>query len=410
MDHKAPAQTLAAAEWTPEELYARLVRGEPFFLLDLRNREEFAAWRIEGRTALPTLNVPYVEILAEVEDDDLAAAAAQYAQQHWQDQLPRDKTILAVCGKGNASAYVAEGLRRLGYRAVNLQGGMGAWGNYYAVRTVAQEPDLTIYQVIRPARGCLSYVVASAGEAAVVDPLRHIDHYVDLIRSQNLRAVAVLDTHGHADHISGGRALADALGAPYYLHAYDAIHPIDVLPAAIAYRPIWDGDQVRVGRTAIEAIHIPGHTLGNLVFRVGGRYLLTGDSIFIESIARPDLGGRGEAWSPIHYRSLRRLLELPDSTVILPGHFSSLAEAGPDGQFAGTLGELRTRNEGLRMVAAGEEAFVRFILSSLPTFPPQYVDIKRVNAGLLRPDEEKASELELGRNICALAQAYGKEG
>ncbi|MCS7041106.1 MAG: hypothetical protein NZP34_15985, partial [Caldilineales bacterium] len=104
--------------------------------------------------------------------------------------------------------------------------------------------------------------------------------------------------------------------------------------------------------------------------------------------------------------SLAKLLNLPAETVILPGHFSSLREADENGLFAQTLGTLKAQNEGLQMVQRGEEEFVRYILSSLPTFPPQYVDIKRVNAGLLVPDEDKASELELGKNICALAQAY----
>jgi glyoxylase-like metal-dependent hydrolase (beta-lactamase superfamily II) len=75
------------------------------------------------------------------------------------------------------------------------------------------------------------------------------------------------------------------------MHPYDGIHPIDVLPPRLSYQPLWDGQQFRVGKATIETIHIPGHTLGNVVYLVNGRYLLTGDSIFIESIARPDLGG-----------------------------------------------------------------------------------------------------------------------
>ena len=72
----------------------------------------------------------------------------------------------------------------------------------------------------------------------------------------------------------------------------------------------------------MKTLHIPGHTLGNVAYLVDDRYLFTGDSIFIESIARPDLGGKGDTWAPLHYHSLRRLLELPDDTVVLPAHFS----------------------------------------------------------------------------------------
>lgn len=395
-----------AAEWTVQELKERLERSEDLFIVDVRNREEVAAWKIEGRTKLPMLNVPYFEILEEGGKDDVVESVIAYTQAKLAAQLPKDGTILVVCAKGGTSALVAEGLRQLGYTAVNLAGGMKAWGDFYQIKPVVESQALSIYQVSRPARGCLSYVIASQGEAAIVDPLRHIEHYLDFAKEKNLKIKLVLDTHGHADHISGGRPLADRVNAPYYLHPYDAIHPIDVLPAKLSFEFLRDGQEFSVGTVKIKAIHIPGHTLGNVVYLVNEKYLLTGDSIFIESVARPDLGGRGETWAPLHYRAFERLLKLPDSTVILPGHFSQPKEANTQGLFMATLGELKAQNEGLQMVQKGEQAFVQYMLSSLPTFPPQYVDIKRVNAGLLTPDEEKASELELGKNICALAQAY----
>jgi len=393
-------------EWTPSELKAYLDREETFFILDVRNRDEFEAWKIEGRRPIPTINVPYFEILEEGGMDDVVESVVAYARRELASRLPADQPILVVCAKGGTSALVAEGLRALGYNAINLAGGTLAWGNYYDVKAVVEEVALSLYQVSRPARGCLSYVVVSNGEAVVVDPLRHIDNYLNLQQEKGFRITLILDTHAHADHISGGRELAQRMGVPYYLHPYDGIHPIDVLPAQFDYSPLWDGQRFTVGEAVIETIHIPGHTLGNVVYLVNGRYLLTGDSIFIESIARPDLGGRGDTWAPIHYRSLAKLLSLPDATVVLPGHFSSLREANEQGLFAQTLSELKAQNEGLVMVQRGEQTFVEYILNSLPTFPQQYVDIKRVNGGLLVPDEDRASELELGKNICALAQAY----
>ncbi len=399
-------RTLGRTEWTVHQLQERLDRDEPFFVLDVRNREEFAAWRIEGRSHLPTFNVPYFEILEKGGKEDIIESVIAYAQQELKGQLPQTETILVVCAKGGASALVAEGLRQLGYHAINLAGGIQAWGNFYQVKPIVESKELSIYQISRPARGCLSYVIASQGQAAVIDPLRHIEHYLDLAREKNLSIRYVFDTHGHADHISGGRVLADKIGAAYYLHPYDAIHPLDVLPARLEFEFLRDGQEFAVGEATIRVLHIPGHTLGNIAYLVNNRYLFTGDSIFIESVARPDLGGRGETWAPLHYRALVRLLQLPDSTVVLPGHFSQMREANAEGLFAATLGELKRHNEGLQMIQQGEKAFVAYMLSSLPTFPPQYIEIKRVNAGLVSPDEEKASELELGKNICALAQAY----
>jgi glyoxylase-like metal-dependent hydrolase (beta-lactamase superfamily II) len=264
-----------------------------------------------------------------------------YVERDLADQLPSDQPILAVCAKGDTSEYVAQGLRHLGYASANLKGGMKAWGEHYATRALVEGPDLAIYQVSRPARGCLSYVVASAGKAIVIDPLRHLHPYLGLAGGTGLAIEAVVDTHGHADHISGGVALAAKTGAPYYLHPYDAIHPIDLLPAAIPYEIVREGQTFPVGRHELTALHVPGHTLGLIAFQLDDQYLFSGDSIFIRSIARPDLGGKAETWAPLHGRSLRRLLDLPGQTTVLPGHFSSLDEADETGGFAACLDDLR---------------------------------------------------------------------
>lgn len=393
--------------WTAGNLLERLSCSDKFFVLDVRNREEFERFRLEGRRPLPAVNIPYFEMLELGGKDDMLDSLVAYIEQNLADQLPSDQPTLAVCAKGGTSEFVAQGLRRLGYAGANLQGGMKAWGEFYATRALVEGADLAIYQISRPARGCLSYVVASGGEAIVIDPLRHLSAYLGLIRDRNLTVEAVIDTHGHADHISGGLALAACTGASYYLHPHDAIHPMDVLPATFPYEFLRDGQVFRVGTHELKALHIPGHTLGLVAFQLDERYLFSGDSIFIRSIARPDLGGKAESWAPLHGRSLRRLLGLPGAITVLPGHFSGLDEADDDGRFAASLDDLKKRNEGLvKLQRESEEGFVRYLLESLPKFVPEYVDIKRVNAGLLEPGEEEAATLELGKNECALSHAY----
>ncbi len=392
-------------EWSAQELHSKLGGDQDFFVFDVRAEDEFEAWKIEGKKTLPTVNLPYYEMLEFDEFDEVTDSFKAFLEAGTAEKLPRDVPILAVCAKGDTSEFVAEALRRLDFEAYNLSGGTAAWGDYYDVQPVV-EGETAIYQVSRPARGCLSYVVANGGKAIVIDPLRHVGHYLDLAESKGFEIETVLDTHGHADHISGGPELAERLEVPYHLHPYDGIHPLDVLPAKIGYGYLRDGQVFTLGGKTLEALHIPGHTLGNVAFRWDSSYLFTGDSIFIESIARPDLGGHGDTWAPLHYASLRRLLELPESTMVLPAHFSGLGEAGDRGLFAGSLGDLIGSNEGLQMAQKSEEEFVAYILASLPKFPKEYIDIKRVNAGLLEVGESKASELELGKNICALAQAY----
>lgn len=389
---------------TVSELKQMLDRGDEFVLLDVRNDDEVSRWSIEGRTKPPTVHIPY--FVAIEDPEDFIATVER--------QIPKDKFVVAVCAKGGSSEWIAnEFLRPRGYQIANLQDGMVAWGSYYDAHKVPESAKdvVRVIQLERTARGCLHYIVNYDDKAVVIDPPRHFERVLEITQERGWRITHIFDTHAHADHISGGPQLSKVTGAPYYLHPYDAIHPIDVLPATFEFEWLRDGMTFRLGEATLKVIHIPGHTLGNIAYLLEGkrRYLFTGDSIFIVSIARPDLGGRGETWSPIWYETLtKKLLTLPDDVLVLPGHFSKHGEARADGVFAATLGQLKQTNDDLRKtMTISKEEFVSWILSNLPEFPPQYVDIKRVNAGLLQPDEEKANELEAGKNICALATAYG---
>lgn len=395
--------------WSPAKLHRHLNDGSRFVILDVRNRDEFDAWKIEGKTPIQTINIPYFDLLElEEEDEELAAAVARAIPDRLGDSLPRNEQILAVCAKGDTSAHVAEGLRRLGYQASNLEGGMAAWGDHYEVRAVEETPRLSILQISRPARGCLSYLLASGGEAMVVDAARHIEVYTRIATERGWRITTVFDTHLQADHLSGGVALAKSLGVDYWLHPYDSIHPDDLLPATFTFRYLADETAFTLGKVSVRALHLPGHTLGMTNPLVDERFLLTSDTLFIGSIGRPDLGGRAKTWAPLLYRSLQRVLALPDDTVVLPAHFSRMREANKQGCYCASIGAVRDSNEGLRMLSQGLEAFTAYILEHLPEHPPSYDDIRRVNTGLLEVDEVKASELELGRNQCAIS--HGKTG
>jgi glyoxylase-like metal-dependent hydrolase (beta-lactamase superfamily II) len=397
--------TKVATAASPQKIWEQLLRNEPLFILDVRNRDEFERWRVEGPHPVPTFNIPYFELLdLEGEQEDVTEAVMRGARAQLMQQLPRDRPILAVCAEGNTSNYVAEGLRRLDFDAVSMEGGMEAWGNYYAWRPVVETERYSLFQMVRPARGCLSHVLVSEHRAAVFDPGRHIEHYHELATAVGARIEMVLDTHLHADHLSGGPALGQGDHIPYHLHPYDAIHPMDMLPARIAYRPLEAEQTLRVGSADVKVLHFPGHTLGMVAFLIEDRYLLSGDSLFLESIARPDLGGKAAAWAPLLYASLMRMAQLPAETVVLPAHFSDMAAADDKGIFRATLGDLKHRNPGLLKLAEGEAAFTDYILASLPEFPAAYIEIKRANAGLVSPDARTAQELELGKNLCAVGK------
>ncbi len=393
------------------ELFKVLTANKDIVIFDIRREEDFKRWKVEGKSKVTYINIPYAEIVphrfvgAPDREQRETASAKRYFTENTLEDLTFDKEILVVCARGITSDFVAKALRSLGYNAYHLEEGMEGWGNFYYIKEVVEDKDISVYQVIRPARGCLSHIIVSLGEMIIIDPLRHTEIYEKFAAEKKVKISLVLDTHAHADHISGGPKL-NKDGIPYYLHPYDGIHPMDMLPAQISYSYLHNRSVFNLGSARITTKHIPGHTLGNVIFILNNKFIFSGDSIFINSISRPDLGGKGEKWAPLHYASLKEITSLGNQMVVLPGHYSKLDEMNDEGIFAAKLGTLKESNEDLMMLEKGRDQFVEYILNSLPEFPTQYVDIKRVNLGILKVDEEKARELELGRNICALARAY----
>ncbi|MBS0629411.1 MAG: MBL fold metallo-hydrolase [Verrucomicrobia bacterium] len=376
---------------TPKELYQRISKKNDFLLLDVRNPDDFQASRIEGRFTPETLNIPYYEF---VEDEEKAVK-----------RLPQHREIVALCNRGNSSGFVVELLKKYHIHALNIEGGIKAWGNLYVTHDIVQGQ---IIQIDRPARGCLSYILISQNEAIVIDPSRHIDIYREFLLEKKVRLTAVFDTHAHADHISGGFALAKAENVPYYLHPYDAIHPFDMLPGRLnPYEMLKDGFSFQIGQLTLTTVHVPGHTLGEVCFLVKDQhasyYLFSGDSLFLQSFGRPDLGGQGKAWAPLVFTSLFEIIKdkVPHTALVLPGHYSSAQESNESGAFARPVSEVYKQNKDLQVP---KEAFVNYVLEHLPLMPPQYVQIKRINLHLADVSEQEASDLELGKNVCAISQ------
>jgi glyoxylase-like metal-dependent hydrolase (beta-lactamase superfamily II) len=376
-------------EITPRELFERLVtREEAPPILDVRNADEFAAWRIEGRRPLTCLNLPYFGFIDEPEGN--AERIAQVG-----------KAWIAVCAKGDSSAFVAEILRERGMRAVNLVGGMEAWGNLHVpVRVVPVDSRFELWQINRYGKGCLSYVVRAQDEAIVVDASRHLVVYEAFLRERGARLVQVLDTHVHADHLSGGADLARRASAKYYVAAgegFELRKAVDRLP---------DGTELTLGGTGGVTVRVypiasPGHTPGSTCYLVDDRWLLSGDTIFVNGIGRPDLGGHVEAWGRTLFGTLHRglLSTLPDDVVVLPAHFASPEELDRDGIVQRRLGDIRAASPELALPT--ETAFIEAMHRAVKPPPEVYQRIIAANLSPASVPEEKASEWELGKNQCA---------
>ena len=296
---------------------------------------------------------------------------------------------------------MAEVLRGRGVPARSLAGGMLAYGEYLECVKVPQadRSDFEIWQFNRRGKGCLSYAVVSEDEAVVVDPSRAVESYGTFLHRSGARLVNVLDTHVHADHISGGRALASRAGANYFCGGGDPRRD------ASSFK---DGDRLLIGKVSIRLVAAPGHTPGSMVYAVAERYLLSGDTLFKSAVGRPDLGGQVVQWSRDLFQTLHeRLARFDDATVILPANYAELSEIDSGGVVSATLGDLRRQLPEFRIseLASFTEAMKR----AVRTAPPQYAQIIDVNLGKSKAHPDSAVEWELGKNQCAAAASREPE-
>lgn len=376
-------------EITAFRLVGGLEADEPIQILDVRAPERLKNGIVEPVPPDRFVNRRGSEVLAL---EDLSRLG-----------LDPSDPVVVVCGHGEDSRKIAEHLNGHGFVARSLHGGINAW----MVLTVPRELSAPsggfdrLIQFDRVGKGALGYVLISAGAALVIDPPRDHHAYVDAIESAGARVTAVADTHVHADYISGGPALAEATGAPYYLHPADGVFPYDDTPGALTFQPLADQQVLEVGRGRVIAHHVPGHTEGSIAYQAGDDAAFTGDFLFIDSVGRPDLAGKAESWSRDLFRSLKKAKEGWSASVrIYPAHYASDEERNPDRSVGRTFGQIMELNEPLRL--ADRAVFQSWVTKHISTPPDAYRKIKAINVNLLRVDSAEADVLEAGKNECAL--------
>ena len=366
-------------EIDPDEFSNRLrANDDDLLVLDVRHEEAYDDWHIPD-----SVNVDVYDELTH--DPDAARDALT--------DLPDEQEIVTVCAAGVVSQTATEVLRDLGYTAVTLTDGMNGWSRVHRHAPVQVDLDATLIQVARPGKGCLSHVLISDGEAAVFDPSHYVDEYEAIFDNHDAELVGIFDTHAHADHLSGGPDLAERHGVPYYLHPNDAL--------ATDATPIEDEQTVQIGRVGVEVIHTPGHSEGSVSFDIGGKALVTGDTLFHESVGRVELGVEAgiedsdvERNAATLYESLQRLQERAADAIVLPSH----DPGSPEPPVTATLSEVSERNDDL---GRDREAFVETLAGDIPDHPPNFKRVKRVNVGQESVPADELAELELGPNNCA---------
>src|SRR3954451_5608084 len=240
-------------------------------------------------------------------------------------------------------------------------------------------------QITHDDLGCASYLVGDedAGLAAVVDPRFEIDEYLELARYMGVEIQHVLETHNHADHVSGHGRLAAATGAVIHVHREAA--------PDYEHQPFDDGWELEIGDLIVRALHTPGHRPEHTAFVLVDRgrgeeplALLSGDSLFVNDVARPDLAiepreGAGEIYRSLH----EKLLRLPDTCEVWPGHLGGSMCGGPgmDIKVSSTIGFERLHNPALSI--EDRERFVEDAVSKLGPQPPNFEAIVGLNRGPL---------------------------
>lgn len=376
--------------YSARELFDAIVNKEDFILLDVRNDKDFSRFHVEGPYSFEMHNVSYYDFM-ELEEESVA-------------KVPKDKPVRIVCAKEGSAKYVGEILVKHGFDSVGyLQDGIKSWGNALVPMLVRKTDSYALYQFIRPGKASCSYALIHGKEMMLFDPSRNIDFYLDFAAQQGCMITKTFETHLQADYIAGSQDIAGKTGAA--IVANDG----DFKGSKIDYQSLTDGEiiQFSTGGPAVRVFFSPGHTPGSTCFIIDERFFISGDTVFINSVGRPDLGGEAEAWAGMLYDTIQKVKKLDQSLVVLPGHFADWAEANEKLTFALPLGEVLGRNQNIYDLASREE-FTAFIKANMRPQPEEYATIRKVNANLIPKDDAEQEVLDLGKNECA-ASAYAAQ-
>ncbi|MEP6845026.1 MAG: MBL fold metallo-hydrolase [Panacibacter sp.] len=256
MEAMATIDTATLRDW--------LEKGNQVNVLDVRPMHERIEWFIPGSI--------HANVYDKLKAKDENAMQGLY--------LDKAIPVVTVCAGGKTSVVAAEYLQQQGYNAYSLVDGMKGWSLSWNTAKISMQ-HFEIIQVRRTGRGCLSYIVSSNAETVIVDASLSPEVYEQILKQNNLVLKFVFETHIHADHLSRSKQLAERNNVPLYLPVPNKV--------SFAFQPIDDATTFHVGNIIITAIQTPGHTLESVSFLIDEKVLLTGDTLFINGVGRPDL-------------------------------------------------------------------------------------------------------------------------
>jgi glyoxylase-like metal-dependent hydrolase (beta-lactamase superfamily II) len=362
---------------TTSTLQNWLEHKENVVVLDIRAKEQREEWQIPGSMyvdAYKRLNANDLSVL-----DDIA--------------IPQGTTVVTVCAAGKTSNIAANELRKKGIDAYSLDGGMKAWSMAWNKAEIKLSNDIQLIQVRRTGKGCLSYIIASKDLALIIDPSLDITAYESILKEKKLQLKYVLETHIHADHLSRAKLLAQTTNAELYLPSKSKVH--------FSFTPLNDGDTLTLGDISLKVLYTPGHTLDSSCFLINEKALITGDTLFTNSVGRPDLKADADTTKEkarLLFHSLQKIMALKDDIIVLPAHTSKPVEFD-DKMIQASLAQMKKT---VTILQLDEETFVTELMQRIPPTPPNYLTIAEKN---LEGDFKDVNpmDLEAGANRCAVS-------
>jgi glyoxylase-like metal-dependent hydrolase (beta-lactamase superfamily II)/rhodanese-related sulfurtransferase len=399
-------------EIEPTELKKKIDNHENIFILDVRTPQEYEAWRLSYEKHQNPKLIPVDRLF--MNDPNLLK------------EIPKDQEIVTLCAHGNRSMMAARLLNQLGYNVKSVKGGMAGWNKVYDVAEVPVrvEAPFRIWQIRRISKGCMGYIVSSKEDrtAAAIDPSREIyEAFLSVARENGLKITKVIDTHQHADHVSGVAKLTSVItkeGNVEALACFSSLEEYNSENTEIRTNYMKNGDNVEISpRISLEVIHTPGHTNGSMSFLVKSSndtdpnkgkeeksqgYLFTGDTLFVDSVGRPDLREEANKYAKLLYQTYhQKIVNLPENTLILPAHFNATSIALKHAEpISETIGSLKKK---IKLLSMNEDEFVHHITDTLPSRPMNYKTIIEINKRILPFDDMQMPDLEAGPNSCAVS-------
>jgi glyoxylase-like metal-dependent hydrolase (beta-lactamase superfamily II)/rhodanese-related sulfurtransferase len=405
-------------EIDPEELKKKIDNNENIFLLDVRTPQEYEAWRISYENHNNPKLIPVDRLF--MNDPTLFK------------EIPKEKEIVTVCAHGQRSMIAAKILHQLGYNVKSVKGGMAGWNKVYDVAEipVPKEAPFKIWQIRRISKGCMGYIISSKKDktATVIDPSNEIyDSFLKITQDNKLQITQLLDTHQHADHVSGIVKLVKTLTTETNMEKirlyFSSLEDYDTSKTELKNIMYVKGeDKIDIDdKVTLRAIHTPGHTNGSMSFILEyssndnnnnnvndknstNSYLFTGDTLFVDGVGRPDLRDQAKKFAELLYDTYhKKILQLPDDTVVLPAHFNGTSIALK--HRVPILETLDTIKKRVKLLSMTKDEFIDYVADTVQPRPGNYRTIISINKKMLPHDEIEMADLEAGPNSCAISSA-----